>query len=568
LSPTSAPNCRTYGVTTMRDGDPIWMKLAPLDVDPAQATGIYDLLSAKVRATCLRTAASLRSAFPEASARIEAVLASAPQVLSYGAAYQWVTRLHHAVSTDDLALFDELFVDFGRFECAAAILSRRDYDGCTNGSTRMVVPLVGTFDLGVSAFRVRDGVLDGASVGPPRLGGLRIEAFESKYRLARSMSQFNLDEVGRWEAGHRELTEVRELGERLVPGLFERYLTDVVPLCWDGRISHAGTDEAAPFVVYSSFERDPVDMIACLAHEEAHGLINSADKIMGFKVLPDTDDKMPVPWKPGMMRSLSDVMHGLISFGRAAQVRTRAAAAGFGDPNNEEARLREIGWVTDVTGQLCDGILGPIAPWLRAWMQTNLGSWDIPVPALDAGKVIARDGSSDVVFPWLLWAGGQSTRSATDAYAELSVGAWDRGCGDFSDQDRADLDAKEHPSLNAFVSQTLPAVISDEFGDSVTLAALKAHRIRRGDRIAAHSDDGAGDIAYRAVLGASPVPTDGGMLRLCDAAQQPVVAMPLRFGDCLVMNTERPCHHDVTELRSDTFRYTVVASYRRTANVG
>lgn len=551
----------------MRDGDPIWMSLAPLDVDPGTATGIYDLLSAKIRATCSRTADSLDSAFPEVSSRIRAVLSSAPQVLSYGAAYQWVTRLHHAVSADDLALFDELLADFARFECAAAIMSRSDYDGLNPGSTRLVVPLIGAFQLEGSACRVRDGRLEGTPIGPPRVGGIRVEAFETKYRLARSMSQFNLDEIGRWEPAHQELTSVRDLGDLLVPGLFDRYLTDVVPLDRDGPISHAGTDEAAPFVVYSSFQRDPVDMIACLAHEEAHGLINSADKVLGLKVLPDSDYKMPVPWKPGMMRSLSDVMHGLISFGRAAHVRTRAVAAGLGSPDIEEARLREIGWVTDVTKQLCDGILGPIPPWLRDWMQTNLGSWDIPVPVRDACKVIGRGGAADAMFGWILLSGDDSKRAATDVYSELSVGSWDRGSGDFHEQDRTDLDAPAHPFLNAFMSQTLPAVLQTEFGESVTLVALKAHRIRRGDRIAVHSDDGGDNIAFRAVLGASPVPTDGGLLRLCDTSRRPVVAVPLRFGDCVVMQTDRPCYHDVTELRSDSFRYTVVASFRRTIDV-
>jgi hypothetical protein len=269
-----------------------------------------------------------------------------------------------------------------------------------------------------------------------------------------------------------------------------------------------------------------------------------------------------------MMRSLSDVMHGLISFGRAAQVRTRAAAAGLDSPDKEEARLREIGWVTDVTRQLCGGILGPLPQWLRDWMQDYLGIWDIPAPASDPGKVIARSGNSDSTFPWLLWAGGESRRAATDMFGELSAGVWERGSGEFADQDRIDLDVKDHPFVNAFVTQTLPRVIADEFGDTAAFMALKAHRIRRGEKIAAHSDDSAGDVAYRAVLGASPLPTDGGLLRMCDPLQRPVVAMPLRFGDCVVLNTDRKCFHDVTELRSDSFRYTVVASYRRTANGG
>lgn len=557
----------------MREGDPIWMSLAPLDVDPSQAIGIYALLSDNIRTTCERTAASLRPAFPAAADRITTVLTQAPQVLSYGAAYQWVTRLHQAVSADDASLFDNLLADFARFECAAAMLSGQDFTGTLPSAARsesarsatLVVPLVGAFEVDALTYHVRSGCLEAKPLGPDGIGGLRVDSFEGNYRLARSKSQFNLDEPGRWEKAHDELTHAYTLGEQLVPGLYSRYVTDVVPLQRADRISNAGTDEAAPFVVYTSFDRDPIDLIACLAHEEAHALINGADKILG-EVLPDTDDTMPVPWKPGMMRSLSNVMHGLISFGRAAQVRTRAVAAGLNNPDNDEARRREIRWVTDVTQQLCDGVLGPLPRWLRDWMEQNLGVWDIPVRPPTPLEVIARAPGSASMFPWTLVTGGQTRAAATELCARLSFGPWDRSSGAFPDQDRTDLDVDDHPAAATLAGEVLPRLIADEFGEAVSLMSLKAHRIRRGDKIRAHSDDGSPDVAYRAVLGASAVPTDGGLLRLCDTTQQPVISVPLRYGDCLVFSTDGLCNHDVTELKSSSFRYTVIASYRRAAN--
>src|SRR3546814_7592493 len=51
-------------------------------------------------------------------------------------------------------------------------------------------------------------------------------------------------------------------------------------------------------------------------------------------LLPDSDLEMSVPWKPGVKRTLSGVLHGLIAFGRAATVRSRAEQSGHSSAAN------------------------------------------------------------------------------------------------------------------------------------------------------------------------------------------------------------------------------------------
>src|SRR5262249_7578536 len=157
-------------------------------------------------------------------------------------------------------------------------------------------------------------------------------------RSPRSMAEFGLEEPARATSQRcaEELAAARDLADRLVPGLFDRYITDVVPLGAEPGLAHAGTDDAAPWTVYLSFGREPADLIAALAHEESHALVQTLVKLVP-DLLPDSEIEMPVPWKPGARRSLSGVLHGLIAFGRAATVRSRAARAGHDSPANAEA---------------------------------------------------------------------------------------------------------------------------------------------------------------------------------------------------------------------------------------
>ena len=553
----------------------VWMQLAALDVSADRALGVHDLLSARIRASYRTIATGLTGEYPELASRIHEVLDIAPQVVSYGAGYQWITALHRVIREDDLEAFDQLGLDFVRFSAAAAVLSGGDFIGklalATNSADGrhtdgpVAIPLVGAFDIGSSStLSVISGRVDGRLVSSPRMGGIRVEAYESTYRLPRSQSQFCLNELGQWQKAHDEIAAATALAEQVVPGLFDRYLTDVVPLVRQGRISNAGTDEAAPFVVYSSFGRSPLDLVACFAHEEAHALINTAEKLLG-PVLPETEAKMPVPWKPGMMRSLSNVIHGLISFGRATQVRGRALYLGLSDNENEEARIRESDWVRSVTSQLKDGILGPMPDSLVEWLEGNQAALEpSAVPHTPSTSILAEGGGvDDATCPWTLFTSSATTRAAVEQYSELACGSWQRGSGEFPDQDRRDLDVGHGTHLGGVTGTVIPSLIRERYGVDVELTSVKAHRLRKGDSIRSHTDHGSSSAAYRAVIGASAAPPSGGEFRLCDPQQRPVVGIPMRFGDTVVMAIDQPGEHEVTRVESDTYRHTIIATYRR-----
>ncbi|OBA31136.1 MULTISPECIES: aKG-HExxH-type peptide beta-hydroxylase [Gordonia] len=559
-------------------GDPIWMRLADLDVEADLALGIYDVLSSRLRASFQKVAKSLQGDYPELSRRIEDVLDLAPQVLSYGAAYQWITSLHSAIRNDDLACFTHFSADFVRFSAAAAMLSGANFVGKlphpdeltdpAHATKAVAIPLVGAFELekpGVLA--VANGRLEGEMSSGPRIGGLRVDAFETTYRLPRSKSLFTLDAIGNWELAQKEVSAAGELSNMLVPGLFDRYLTDVVPLTRERNLSNAGTDEAAPFVVYSSFERSGVDLIACFAHEEAHALINTAEKLLGH-VLPDTESTMPVPWKPGVRRSLSNVIHGLVSFGRAAQVRGRALSLGVSDAENEEARERESGWVRDVTAQLRAGILGPLPKDLTEWLAGNEAALEsAPSPSPGRQSILASGWGSGATCPWTLFSSAETTTAVTEQYPSLAQGEWLRGSGDFRDQDRRNMHLAQSSSLRRVVTVDIPSLIRDQYGAEVDLVSVKAHRLRAGDSIRMHTDHHDGSIAFRAIMGASPALLAGGELRLSDSRERPVIGLPLRFGDTVVLRLESLGNHDVTRVESDTFRYTIIATYRHRRGV-
>lgn len=554
----------------MIEGDPIWMELAALDVSPRRALAVHDVLSMKIRQTNSGLADSLKVAFPMESERITAVLETAPHILGYGSSYQWATAVHRAIAGDDRASFRRLFIDFSRFEIGAAILSNGSYTLSDLAARELAirhedgvvaVPLVGALELTGSPVEIVRGETEVKIIAPSRIGGVRLDAYELNYRLARSKSQFNLDRAGVWEAAHEELETAEAVARILVPGLFDRYLTDVVPLVRTGQISNAGTDEAAPFVMYTSFERSPVDMVACLAHEEAHALINSAEKLLR-DVLPETIEKMNVPWKPGMLRSLSNVIHGLVSFGRAAQVRNRAEMAGLGSQENSDAFRREAGWVREVTDDLRRGSLGPLPDWLFHWMECNVAALEVsPVAAPERQRAFVRSGSASGEGNWLVFTSGTAVAAATEIYGRCAMGRWDRGSGEFSDHDRIELTVDHLPALVELTTRDIPRLLSQEFGVAARLTSVKAHRHRQGDSIHLHSDHQSGSGVFRAVLGVSVLSTDGGELRICDSNEDPLVGLPLRLGDCLVFDLRDPCYHEVTELRSNSFRFTLVATY-------
>ncbi|MBR7194299.1 MULTISPECIES: 2OG-Fe(II) oxygenase [unclassified Gordonia (in: high G+C Gram-positive bacteria)] len=564
---------------TDRASDDIWTELADLDVRPERALGVLDLLSGRIRGSFRTLAQSLEVPFPELSRTIFEVLEMAPHVVGYGAGYIWMTSVHSAIRVDDTNRFEELAADFERFRAAAAVLSGSSYvaDGFrtdllsrgAEGGPVVSLPSIGAFELNSdSGLRIESGIVHGEYRSGPRTGGLRVDAFESAYRLPRSKSLFDLAPEGCWETAHEEIIAAADMAHQLVPTLMDRYQADVVPLKRGEHTSNAGTDEAAPFVLYSSFRRTPVDLVACLAHEEAHALMNAAEKILGG-VLPESELTMPVPWKPGVTRTLSDVIHGLISFGRAAQVRGRALSLGVSDEQNEEARERESRWVREVTAGLENGVLGPLSDELRSWLGQNVERLEpAPPEARDGRDVVAVAGDSTDACPWVLYRSTGTRNAAAEQYPELSQGEWLRGSGAFGDQDRRDLEVVVKSRLDTVLTQEIPELIQSRFGTNVVLEAVKAHRLREGDSIRNHSDhdDRAGSSStgsYRAVLGCTVAPTAGGELRFTDGDREAFVGLPLRFGDALIMNIDVPGGHEVTKVSSNTFRYTIIATYRR-----
>jgi hypothetical protein len=118
------------------------------------------------------------------------------------------------------------------------------------------------------------------------------------------------------------------------------------------------------------------------------------------------------------------------------------------------------------------------------------------------------------------------------------------------------------------LNQEIPELIRGCFGADVVLDGVKAHRLRDGDSIRNHSDhhDRMASMStgsYRMVLGCTAAPIVGGELRFTDSDRDAFVGIPLRFGDAVVMNIEVPGHHEVTRIDSESFRYTIIATYRR-----
>src|SRR3546814_5760642 len=122
-------------------------------------------------------------------------------------------------------------------------------------------------------------------------------------------------------------------------------------------------------------------------------------------LLPDSDLERSGPWKPGVKRTLSGVLHGLIAFGRAATVRSRAEQSGHSSAANSEALTREHGWIRDVTSGLLTGTLGELPGGLDEWLDANLRGIDECAPKRAAGiGVLGRDGA-DASFNWRILGG-------------------------------------------------------------------------------------------------------------------------------------------------------------------
>lgn len=535
--------------------------ISALDVEPVDCFAVYEGLAAKIRRSYDGLAGILNRLDGAPGDRLHGVLWIAPQVLTTAPGYCWLNAAYGAIAGNDATSLRTLLRQFSRFEAAAAVSARSEFEGAFPFDAPVSLPGTGLVVHTTSgALSVRAGDPGAASWASPNAGSLVVDGHDPILRSPRSTSQFELAEPSQEisSRGAEELLAARQLADQVVPGLFDRYITDVVPLVAEPGIAHAGTDDAAPWAVYLSFEREPSDLIAALAHEESHALVQTLAKLVP-DLLPDSDLDMPVPWKLGVRRSLSGVLHGLIAFGRAATVRSRLARLGGDSPANAEALERERAWVEGVTSALLEGALGPLPDGLDTWLQDNLTSMDslATEPHHQDTDVLARDGGGSD-FGWRLLAGEPLRRTASEFYPQVQRLRWTRGVPGYPDQDRGELVGRDHPLL----SEDVPGLIEREWGTRTELAGVKVHRLRTGDQIRPHTDAMHDNLTHRLVLGVTPYDLRSGELRLLASNHQPVFSTQPQFGQALLFQLADPSYHEVTENRSVYPRLTVIASYR------
>ncbi|MEV6415374.1 HEXXH motif-containing putative peptide modification protein [Kribbella sp. NPDC051718] len=548
-----------------------WAEVSRLDVDPLTCFTIYEEFGSLVQQS-FSTLAGILSAVPDLTLaeRIGAVAEAAPQVISGGAAYLWLTEMYAALSADDIGLVRRLDADFGRFELAAAVASGADHSCKVRlGEKWISLPATGlAVRSSAGCVSVRQGQLDCEAIELPQIGALTVDRYEDLYRTPRSRSQFDLAPPGTVLTATTELEDAAKLGQVVVPGLFERYLTSLVPLAARSGMADAGTDDAAPFTVYSSFGRESSDLLAALAHEEAHALIQTLEKLRP-NLLPTSVLDMPVPWKPAVRRKLPNVIHGLASFARAATVRSRVERLGLGSGGNREAHARERGWVEDATAELLQGRLGELPAGLDRWLDANLAQieaeWRDGSALTDEPKVeVVAVSRPPLSYPWAIAVGESARAAAAELYAPVATGHWRRGTSSYPEQDSQliTLMIEKLPIAQQLMALTIPRLLEEEFGTSVELAAVKAHRLRPGDRIPIHSDGGHPTFTHRAVLGLSGNLGDSGQLAVYTTAKTPVIRLQPEYGQLFVFAMVPDCHHSVSRNESALSRLTVIASYR------
>jgi HEXXH motif-containing protein len=535
--------------------------VADLDVRPRDCFVVYEGLAASVRTSYANVATMLDKVDGSPGGRLREVLTLAPQVLTSAAGYCWLNAVYAAIASNNRTGLTSLLDDFARFEAAAAISAGTDFDGRLHVTDPVTLPGIGVIiATPTGQLRINNGTPQSEHWVMPTVGGLRVDGFEPLLRNPRSMSQFGIAPGSRTmsAAGAAELGSARELAASIAPTLFDRYLAEVVPLIAEPGVAHAGTDDAAPWAVYLSFGREPADLIAALAHEESHALVQTLGKLVPG-LLPDSEADLAVPWKPGVRRSLSGVLHGLIAFGRAATVRSRAARAGADSPRNAEALEREHGWITAVTNRLLDGQLGELPEGLGVWLVANLDAVESAAPTPNDGVTVrACDGAVGDEFSWLLLDGAAVTDAANQLYAPFVRSRWQRGVPGYPDQDRGELEV----SAPALLTDLVPALVAERTGTKLDLTSVKVHRLRSGDRITLHTDENHDDLSHRLVLGLTPHDLRSGDLRLHTAERDAVIGTQPQFGQGLLFDVSRAALHEVTTNQSSYPRYTVIASYR------
>lgn len=293
-----------------------WTDCFALDAEPEAVLALFDHYAGRRRVAARKLSCGLNgSGAAELGGRLDRLLDLAPEVLEAPAAWQWSQELLRTARLGDTAGFHALERQFTRFEVAGAVLSSTGWDGRWPFANEVVV-LPGTGHLvHDEAPVVVAGELSPVAARLPLTRGLTVDAVDLCLR-GRSAPRFTFVGSDAGEGFAAELAAALQLADLVAPTLSTRLRTTVVPVHAPYGWVEAATDEQTPGVTYCSFGRSSSDLLAALAHEESHAILNAATLSIGLS-LPIGDGLMDVPWKPGP-RPLPAVIHGLAAFGRAS----------------------------------------------------------------------------------------------------------------------------------------------------------------------------------------------------------------------------------------------------------
>lgn len=495
--------------------------LAPilLDADPERVLGSDRRDRAKRAAATGRFLDALASTAPrDAVTRIVQACAADPEFGSSPAVWQWVRLVLTAAQSGDPLRFEE---------------------------SVEAMPAPGRRRRGFAAW------------------GLALDEGESLFRDPVT-EHFDFPEPdGQW---HSALAATLELAAEVAPRLTARFGSILVPVRGGQNVQRSATYSETPGVTYVMIDSPPCELLASLAHEEAHAILNCAER--NGDVLPDNGAKLSVPWKP-VKRALPAVIHGLAAFSRAATVRLRNTE--LAPCSDCDARRRhEVAWVRSVSCQLREGAMGVIDEAILAWLDLNEEQMGLAEPDRRDRASLPGPVSGDGAFRWALR--DHSVRDlAGRSYLYLSRGTWSREVESFYKQDVIDLlvpDRVNTPEVAELLELATGAIARDAAAlarRDVRLVTLRAHRHRPGDAISAHTDaSGEDGVAVRAVLGITPELefAAGGWIELLNEGGSAFASCGPAFGATFLFEVSPGSRHRLSTVIGPEQRYAVVASYK------
>ena len=545
-----------------------WTEYLPLDASPERVLALTDEEESRRRAAMAKLAAGLAaSGGTHLGERLLTVLEVAPEVLGSPAAWQWGQVILRAARNRDSSAVDSAAAEFTRFEAAGAVLAGTDWSGSWMFDGPVVLPATGT----VVGKPTQPGRLTVAAGTPsaevtslPNARGVTVDAMDTTLRGV-AAGRFEFMSSREAPSATSEVAEALNLADRLCPNLSSRLGATIVPVRARQGWAESATDERAPGMTFMSFGLTPTRLLASLAHEEAHAVLNAATTSLGL-TLPPGDGLVEVPWKPEP-RPLPATLHGLASFGREVTIRRRAGRVGVLDSEDAERAAKVTRWVADVSEQLLRGACGTLSPEIAGWVEGNLAAMasGIPEPPERPGLEIVAAATDSFPYRWWLLRGSASIASAAAAWQLLRGAPWRRHSTAIAHQDGVEITRLLNSSatsglIRRFFTEEVPAVLRCA-GVPAELDTLVGHRFRRGDRVRLHNDAEQNRFHIRCVLGATPGTIDGGELRLWNGRARPSISVLPAFGDVLVFEPGPSSFHEVTPVRDDRWRLTVVGSY-------